>query len=162
MRAASVERALPDRLIVRVLEREPVALLQSQGRLSLIDSTGATIPNAHLADFTDLPAVTGEGAARATPALLTMLATDASLASRVTGATYLGERRWDVRVDDRVWVRLPEQRPLDAWLRLAQMESEHSLLRRKVLAADIRNPRQWIFRLPPGTRLRMAIENSGS
>ena len=100
--------------------------------------------------------------ARATPALLTMLATDASLASRVTGATYLGERRWDVRVDDRVWVRLPEQRPLDAWLRLAQMESEHSLLRRKVLAADIRNPRQWIFRLPPGTRLRMAIENSGS
>lgn len=159
---ASVERALPDRLIVRVLEREPVALLQNGGQLSLLDSTGATIPYAHLADFVDLPAVTGKGAAAAAPALLQMLASDAGMSARVTSATLLGERRWDVRIDDRVWVRLPEQKPIDAWLRLADLENEHAMLRRNVLTADVRNPRQWVFRLPPGSRLRMAIENSGS
>jgi len=162
VRAASVERALPDRLVVRVLEREPAVLLQERGRLTLIDSTGTPIPNAPLTPFTDLPTVTGTGAAAAAPALLRLLRTAPRLAPRVTAAAYLGGRRWDVRVDDRVWVRLPEQQPEAMWKRLAELDAEHGLLRRNVLAVDIRNPQQWAFRLPPGMRLRMAIENAGS
>jgi len=162
VRVASVERTLPDRLIVRVIEREPAALLQQNGHLALIDTTGTPIPNTPLSPFIDLPAVTGAGAATATPALLDLLQEAPALAARVTAATRLGERRWDVRIDDRVWVRLPEQQPLDAWLRLAELETKHGMLRRNLLAADIRNPQQWVFRLPAGMRLRMAIENNGS
>lgn len=162
VRVASVERALPDRLIVRVLEREPAALLQRDGRLSLIDNTGTLIPDTPLGPFSHLPAVTGKGAAAATPAFLELLNAAPSLAGRVTAATHLGQRRWDVRIDDRVWIRLPEQQPEAAWLRLAELEGEHGILRRSILAADLRNPRQWAFRLPPGMRLRMAIENAGS
>lgn len=162
VRVASVERALPDHLIVRVVEREPAVLLQRSGRLSLIDTTGREIPGAALSPFAELPTVTGPGAAAAAPALLRTLNTEPALAARVTAATYLGQRRWDVRIDDRVWVRLPERQPDAAWTRLAALDAEHGLLRRNILAVDTRNPRQWAFRLPPGMRLRMAIENAGS
>lgn len=162
VRVATVERALPDRLIVRVVEREPAVLLQQDGRLALIDDTGTPIPETSLKPFSRLPAVTGPGAASATPALLALLRDAPTLAPRVTGATYLGERRWDLRIDDRLWVRLPEERPEAAWLRLAEVEAEHGVLQRDILAIDLRNPRQWAFRLPPGMRLRMAIENAGS
>jgi cell division protein FtsQ len=67
-----------------------------------------------------------------------------------------------VRIDDRVWVRLPEKQADTAWMRLAELDAQHGLLRRNVLAVDIRNPQQWAFRLPPGMRLRLAIENAGS
>jgi len=160
VRVASVERALPDRLIVRVVEREAAALLQRNGRLALIDGTGTTIPNTSLGPFSDLPVVTGPAVAAAVPGLLALLNQAPTLAPRVTGATYLGKRRWDVRLDDRVWVRLPEERAEAAWLRLAQMEMEHGVLNDNILAVDLRNPRQWAFRLPPGMRLRMAIEDA--
>ena len=162
VRAATVERALPDRLIVRVLEREPAALLQNHGKLSLIDTTGATIPGTLLSPYAELLTVTGDNAARAAPELLELLDMSPMLAARVTGVTFLGGRRWDVRIDDRVWVRLPEKQPEAAWLQLAELEAEHGLLSRNIEAIDIRNPRQWAFRLPPGMRLRMAIENAGS
>jgi cell division protein FtsQ len=162
VRAATVERALPDRLIVRVLERQPAALLQNHGKLTLIDTTGAVIPGTMLSPYAELPTVTGDDAARAAPELLELLNTAPGLAARVTGATFLGGRRWDVRIDDRVWVRLPEKQAEAAWLRLAGLEDEHGVLRRNIQAIDTRNPRQWAFRLPPGMRLRMAIENAGS
>ena len=162
VRVASVERALPDRLIVRIVERRPAALLQQNGELALIDDTGVPIPDTPLQPFIDLPTVTGSGAAIAAPALLDLLQEAPGLAARVTAATRLGERRWDVRIDDRVWVRLPEQQTQEAWLRLAAAEAKHGLLKRNLIAADIRNPEQWVFRLPPGMRLRMAIQNNGS
>jgi hypothetical protein len=42
-------------------------LLQQNGHLALIDTTGTPIPNTPLSPFIDLPAVTGAGAATATP-----------------------------------------------------------------------------------------------
>ncbi len=162
VRVASVERSLPDRLIVRIVERQPAALLQENGQLSLIDSTGTPIRNTALTPFIHLPTVTGPGAAAATPDLLKVLQEAPILAARVTAATRFGERRWDVRVDDRVWVRLPEDDPATAWKHLARLDVEKSVLNHALEAVDVRDPRQWSFRLPTGMRMRLAIENSGS
>jgi cell division protein FtsQ len=162
VRVASVERSLPDRLIVRIVERRPVALLQQNGVLSLIDDTGATIRDTALLPFTGLPTITGTGAAKAAPTLLKLLQEAPTLASRVTAATRFGDRRWDVRVDDRVWIRLPELAPADAWRQFARLEADTSVLNRAALSVDIRDPRQWAFELPQGMRLRSAIENNGS
>lgn len=159
---ASVERQLPDRLVVRVLERSPLALHQKDGQLALLDRTGAPIPGTGLAAFTDLPVVTGPGSAAAAPALARVLRTAPALAGRVTGATYLGERRWDVRLDDRVWLRLPERNPEVAWLRLARLDADDNILRRNILAIDMRDARQWAFRLAPGERARLGFGAPGS
>ena len=83
------------------------------------------------------------------------------LAPRVTAGSYIEQRRWDLLLDDRVWVKLPQEKTLEAWLRLASEERDNGLLRRNILAVDVRNAEQWVFRLPQGARTRMALEKNG-
>jgi len=161
IRVATVERSLPDTLIVRVLERQPLALWQRDGDISLIDETGTIVPDAPLEDFRDLPLLAGEGVPQAAGDLLSVLQEDPALARRVTGASHIEHRRWDVLVDDRVWVKLPQTGVREAWLRLGREEQLHGVLARNVISIDARNGEQWVFRLPPGERLRMALEKEG-
>ncbi len=43
IKSAAVERALPDTLYVRIVEREPVALWQYQGKVALVDDNGVAM-----------------------------------------------------------------------------------------------------------------------
>lgn len=160
VRVATVERSLPDTVIVRVVEREPLALWQHRGNVALLDTTGVTVPGAPLVAFGDLPLLAGKGVPAAAPALMAMLGTDADLAPRVTAGRYVEQRRWDVLVDDRVWVKLPQTRASEAWIRLAHEDRTTGLLRRNILSVDVRNAEDWVFRLPAGARTRMALENA--
>jgi cell division protein FtsQ len=161
VRVATVERSLPDTVVVRLVEREPLALWQHKGRVALIDETGATIGNAPLGAFRDLPILAGDGVPDAAAALMTALSEAPALAARVTSASFVEHRRWEVLMDGRVWVQLPQTGVREAWLRLAQEEQNQSVLSRDILSINIRNPDQWVFRLPPGGRLRMALEENG-
>lgn len=161
VRVATVERSLPDTVVVRVVEREPLALWQHEDEVALLDSTGVVVPGAPLAAFSDLPLLAGDGVPEAAPQLMAMIRKNADLAPRVTAASYVERRRWNLLLDDRVWVKLPQEKALEAWLRLADEDQEHGLLRRNILAVDVRNAENWVFRLPPGARIRMALEQNG-
>jgi cell division protein FtsQ len=161
VRVATIERSLPQTLIVRIVEREPLALWQRNGVVSLLDSTGTVVPDAPLVAFGDLPLLAGEGVPGAAPSLMTMLYEETDLAPRVTAASYVEDRRWNLLLDDRVWVKLPQTGALPAWRRLAHEERQNGVLRRNILAVDIRQPENWVFRLPPGERTRMALERNG-
>jgi cell division protein FtsQ len=150
---------LPDTLVVRLAEREPLALWQNQGKVALIDGTGAVIPGAPLAAFQDFPLVAGKDAPTVTAELLGMLREAPTLAARVTAVRYVESRRWDLIIDDRVQVELPQYGARRAWLRLAREERAHALFARDILAINVRNADQWVFRLPPGGRLRMTLQN---
>lgn len=161
VRVATVERSLPDTVIVRVVEREPLALWQHQGKVALLDTTGVMVPGAPLVAFGDLPLLAGKGVPAAAPKLMAMLSTESDLAPRVTAARYVERRRWDLLLDDRVWVKLPQSRAQEAWIRLAHEDRKNGVLRRKVLSVDVRDAGNWVYRLPPGARTRMALERSG-
>ena len=55
-------------------------------------------------------------------------------------AKLVGERRWNVYVDGRVEVRLPENDPERAWRRLAAQQRESGLLGRAIKSVDLRHP----------------------
>lgn len=160
VRVATVERSLPDTIIVRVVEREPLALWQHQGTVALLDTTGVMVPGAPPVAFGDLPLLAGKDVPAAAPKLMEMLSTEGDLAPRVTAGRYVEQRRWDLLLDDRVWVKLPQTRAQDAWIRLAHEDRKNGLLRRNILSVDIRNAGSWVYRLPPGARTRMALESS--
>ncbi len=161
VRVATVERSLPDAVVVRIVEREPLALWQREGRIELLDTTGTIVLGAPLVAFSDLPLLAGEGVPAAAPRLIALLGKGPDLAPRVTVGSYIENRRWDLLLDDRVWVKLPQEKTLEAWLRLANEERNNGLLKRNILAVDVRNAEQWVFRLLPGARTRMALEKSG-
>ena len=146
--SAAVERVLPGTVLVRIQERQPLALWQHQGRVRLIDHEGREIETGGLERFTDLLLVVGSDAPEHTAALLHTLQTEPELMMRVEAAIRVGERRWNVRLEDGIDVRLPEENPADAWHRLAEYERKHGVLGRDVEVLDLRLPDRLIVRSP--------------
>jgi cell division protein FtsQ len=142
VRAAAVERRLPGSLHLVLAERQPVALWQHDGAFVLIDRQGHQIPGS-IEGFENLLVVVGDGAPNNTDDLLALLAAEPSLAERIKAAVRVGNRRWDLRLDDPangMLARLPEDNVMAAWHQLAQMEGDRGLTRRRVTMIDLRLP----------------------
>lgn len=148
VRSADVARHLPRTIYIRLREREPFAIWQSGGRLSLIAGDGDEIPGVGIAAYGHLPLIVGANAIEWATALVEMLAAEPALAGRVTAATRVGGRRWDVRLDGVIDVKLPEQDAQLAWAWLATMEREHRLLDRDLVTLDLRLPDRLVVRMP--------------
>lgn len=140
VRAASVQRRLPDTVFLRVVERRPLAIWQDKGRFVLIDYDGKAIADTGLERFATLPLVVGDDAPVHAAKLLEMLWNQPELMARVKAAVRVGGRRWNVRLDNGIDVRLPEENPAAAWARLATYERTHHVLAKDVGVLDLRLP----------------------
>jgi len=149
IRTAVIERRLPGTLYVRLVERKPLALWQRGGKIALIDREGSVIPVARLDRFAKLPMVVGEGAASHAAELLDMLASEPDLAARVTAAIRVGNRRWNLRIDNAIEVLLPADDTAEAWAQLARLDRSSSLVQRDVQTIDIRLPDRLVLRVNP-------------
>jgi cell division protein FtsQ len=148
VRSAVIERRLPDTIFVRLVERQPLAVWQHEGKQELIDRDGTVIPVTDLTRFARLPTVVGGDAARQGAAvLLDLLAKEPAIASRVTAAVLVGERRWNVRIDNAIDVLLPETDMAGAWAKLAQLERTTQLLQRDVETVDLRLPDRLVMKI---------------
>jgi cell division protein FtsQ len=161
VRQASVERRLPHLLYIRLTEREPMAIWQLDGKLSVIDHGGEVIPGAKAKRFAELPLVVGAGAADHAAALLDMLRREPDLRPLVTAAVRVGTRRWNLRLKGDVEVRLPEQDAAEAWRQFAELERAHGLLQRDVVAIDLRLPGRLVVRTAPGTEPKGGLSKAG-
>lgn len=149
VRTAVIERRLPHTLYVRLVERKPLALWQHGGKLDLVDREGSVIPVARLDQFAKLPMVVGEGAASHAAELIEMLGSDPDLAARVTAAVRVGDRRWNLRLDNAIDVLLPADEPASAWSQLARLERSSAILKRDVQTIDLRLPDRLVLRISP-------------
>ncbi len=149
IRTASVERMLPDTLLLRVEERQPMALWQHKGKFALIDVNGEVILRRDLKRFADLVVVVGEGAREHAAELLKILRSEPDLSILVSAAVWVSDRRWNLRMKGGIDVRLPEQNPAAAWTRLAEYEKAHQVLGRDVQLLDLRIPDRLIVRKTP-------------
>ena len=101
VRSASIERRLPGTIAVDLVERRPLAVWQHDGKQELIDQDGTVIPVSDLSRFAKLPTVVGDDQARHGAAqLLGLLASEPDIDSRVTAVVFVGDRRWNVRIDE--------------------------------------------------------------
>ncbi len=161
VRQASVERRLPRLLYIRLTEREPMAIWQLNGKLSVIDRSGAVIAGAKATRFAGLPLVVGEEAAPEAAALLDMLRQEPDLGALVVAAVRVGTRRWNLRLEGGVEVRLPETEAADAWRQFAELERAHGLLERDVVAIDLRLPGRLVVRTAPGAQTKGGLSKAG-
>jgi cell division protein FtsQ len=156
---ASVARMLPGGLQIRLIERQPLALWQRAGQFVLIDRTGAVIPATErevrqVAKERDLRVLVGEEAPRRAAALFVLLSTEPELLARVTAASWVGERRWTLHLDNRIDVLLPEENVGAAWRLLGEQTRKDALLKRAVRVIDMRL-------LPERIRLKLAPPPEG-
>jgi cell division protein FtsQ len=145
--SATVSRRLPDTVHVVITERRPIALWQVSGKITLIDRDGTDLgmPANGLDEFRDLPLVVGPDAPRHTQAMLDALKAVPDLAKRVSALVRVGSRRWDLRLDNGVDVKLPEEDVPAALAAVAAAAANEKLLDRDVRTVDLRLPGKMVL-----------------
>jgi cell division protein FtsQ len=147
VRRATVSRQFPTTLLVRIEEHRPLAVWIDSGRRRLIGDEGELVPVTDVRGFRELPVLRGAGAPARVHELFRILDAEPSLERRLTQATLVAERRWNVWLDHRIEVRLPEKGAEEAWRYLGRRQREAALLSRAIEAIDLRNPSWLALRL---------------
>ena len=156
VKSARVTRQFPNILAIDLIERQPLALLQTTGGHRLIDFEGHIIFSADASKFTHLPVVAGDGAAHAAGPILEALKTEPELYADVWAVHRISERRWDVFLRSGLEVRLPEKDAVLAWSKLAVLDRDTQIMKRDLSMIDLRVPGQLIVQpnLPLGKKGR--------
>jgi cell division protein FtsQ len=137
---ATVQRSFPNKLEISVVERVPFAVWQRAGSYYVIDRSGSAMSNVLPGNLPALPLVTGEGAQFEVAELVNQLEVSTDLSSKVSGAARVGQRRWNLYLDNGITVLLPEENVAGALARLSALESSQQLLSKGVRSVDLRFP----------------------
>jgi len=148
--SVTVLRSMPDRIIVRLKEREPIARWQHDDKTAVIDNKGEEIETAKAEQFANLPLVVGNAAPEQTHALLTLLREYPVVARVLKAAVRVGERRWNFYIHPNLLIRLPAEDTGSALGKLTKLIQDQKILDRNVIAIDLRNPTR--MAIEPGTQ----------
>jgi cell division protein FtsQ len=144
--SAVVERRLPGTLRVTLTEAEPLALWQKKGDFYLVSDTGDVLAVKDVARFGKLPVIIGDAAPLRAGDLFAMLALEPELEKRVTAAVLVGNRRWNLRLDNGIDIKLPEVASEAAWQKFAALERQHHLLDKDISIIDLRQGDKLVVR----------------
>ncbi|MEP9388685.1 cell division protein FtsQ/DivIB [Mesorhizobium sp. KR9-304] len=147
VKVASVRKIYPDELEVRIEEREPFALWQHGSQLAIIERSGNVIVPFDGGRHGLLPLVIGYGAAEGAEGFVGRIRQHPELASRVKGFIRVAERRWDLRLENGITIRLPETGEDAAIAELLKLDREDGLLSRDIAAVDLRLEDRLVIRL---------------
>lgn len=152
--SASVRKIYPDVLEVEIAEKKPLAIWQNGRQLSLIDDGGHIIVPFGSQRFATLPLFIGDGANARASEFLGRLAAVPELASRVRAFIRVADRRWDLRLENGVTIRLPEHGEDAAIAEIAALDREQGILSRDIVAVDMRLDDRLIVKLTPDAATR--------
>ncbi|MDR2458817.1 MAG: cell division protein FtsQ/DivIB [Holosporales bacterium] len=107
VKSTVVRKKLPNAIIIKIIERVPIAVLQHDHISSLIDENGELI-EATGGNQINLPVVLGEEANIKAPAIIMMISKFEALRGKVEVIKFVRKRRWDIVVSG-LTVKLPEQ-----------------------------------------------------
>jgi cell division protein FtsQ len=147
VRSASVRKLFPSELVINLTEREPFALWQKDGELFVVSGDGTMIDTMRDGRFASLPLVVGAGANARAAEYTAILDAAGPLRDRIRAGMLISGRRWNLKMNNGIDIRLPEQGATAAVARLARLEREQGLLEKDVLAVDLRMTDRVVVRL---------------
>lgn len=110
-----ITRSMPRTINILISEYEPFAIWEDDGKEYVTDKDGNVVLVNDISEFKHLVILSGKGANTHAKSLFNIFAIDPNLSSRVYSATWLGGRRWDIRFDNGLLIKLPEDNISDAW-----------------------------------------------
>ena len=144
---ATVLKLYPGELQIGIKEREAFALWQKDGQVSVIADDGTVLEPYVSPRLIELPLVVGRGAETRAKEFLALLDRYPALRAFVRAAVLVGERRWNLRLNNGIDVRLPETDIAPALERLVALDKEKNLITRDIVAIDLRLPDRVTVRL---------------
>ena len=144
---ATVLKLYPDRLQIDITERTAFALWQRDGHLSVIADDGAVLESFVTPRFTSLPLVVGAGAETRAKEFLSLLDRYPQVHAVTKAVILVGVRRWNLRLNGGLDVRLPENDVGNALATLTKLDQDDRLFSRDITAIDMRLPDRLTVRL---------------
>lgn len=154
VKTASVRKVYPDTLEVRIDERQPFAIWQHGSQLTIVERDGDVIAPFASGRHAVLPLVIGYGAAADAATFVDKIKQLPALASRVKGYIRVAERRWDLRLENGITLKLPENGQDEALAEVLRLDREGGLLSRDITAVDMRLTDRVVVQLTPDAALR--------
>ena len=147
VREASVRKLYPNRLLIEIVERDPFAIWQMDGVLKVVAADGTPIEDVRDQRFADLPFVVGKGANARVAEFQKIVAAGGDIGARALAGIYVGERRWNIKMQNGLEVKLPEQQPEVAFAQFVKLARDNRLLEKDLIYIDLRVPGRMFARL---------------
>ncbi len=144
---AAVLKLYPDRLQITVTERQAFALWQKDGRVSVIADDGTVLEPFVEDRYVGLPLVVGRDAQHRAKAFLAVIDRYPDIRPVLRASILVAGRRWNLRLNNGIDVRLPETNVGEALDRLVALDRDKKLLSRDIVAVDLRLPDRVTVRL---------------
>lgn len=160
--SVSVYRRLPYTIYVGIREKQPAAIWDYKGDRALIDRFGTIITKNNLNRFDGVLVVDGADAPDHLAALLTELAVYPDIEARVRRASWVGERRWNIALENGVVIKLPENDMSLALRMLDDAQKDDGLLDKVLESIDVRQPGKIVVKTKPGATMNYQIGKNGS
>ena len=126
-------------LQINVAEKSPAFIWRKGNVMSVIDETGSFIRIANSrVDYPKLPLVVGEAADLAVSEISSLMQANEYFKDHVRAFIRVGERRWDLILENNVRIMLPQREFLAAFDRLMLMNEAGSLLSGRLSNIDMR------------------------
>ncbi len=161
--SVSVRKVYPRGLVVDLVERKPFAIWQHGRELSLIDEAGRTIVPFSGQRYATLPLFIGVGANTRASVFAAEIDAIPELGSRARAFIRVADRRWDIRLENGITIRLPEHDEDRALADVARLDREQGLLSRDLTSVDMRFEGRLVVKLTPEAVMRReaALEAEG-
>lgn len=153
----SVRKVYPGTIEVALKEREAFAIWQHGDDLSLIEKNGSVIAPLRDNKFSALPLFVGRDAETAAASFDKQFDNWPEIKARVKAYVRVAGRRWDLRLDNGIVVKLPETNIARAMDVLSRFEAEHGLLERDIAAVDLRLEDRTTIQLTEGAAARRKV-----
>ena len=99
--------SLQDSLNIRIKEYEPFAVWQDEERQYVVSKDSKIIAVDDIEQFNNLVILTGKNAPKNVGSLFDILSIDKEISKNIYSATWIGDRRWDIRFVNGLLVKLP-------------------------------------------------------
>lgn len=133
-----IKKKLPDKLIFNITERTPKIIWQNKGKLWLADESGDLLTSEIRKKYLYLPIVIGQKNEKDIPEFFEILKSEPSLEKLVSSAVKVGERRWNMNLNNGIIVMLPEKNAKESWQMLAKIEKDKAIFSKKINYIDLR------------------------
>ncbi|PDH57677.1 MAG: cell division protein FtsQ [Rhodobacteraceae bacterium MED-G07] len=137
--SAAIKISVGGVLQITVAEKSPAFIWRKDNVMSVIDETGSFIRIANSrVDYPKLPLVVGEAANLAVSEISSLMQSNEYFRDHVRAFVRVGERRWDLILENNVRIMLPQREFLAAFDRLMLMNEAGSLLSGRLSNIDMR------------------------
>lgn len=136
IKEVKIERIYPDTLVIKIVERKPIAYFRKKSKLYLIDESGTLMESDNKID----DGIVFSGDMANVMAYKLLQALKAYNITCVASADYIGRRRWNIETKNGLLIKLPEDGISAALSEIKKLIEEKAILEKNISIIDFRLP----------------------